>query len=263
MSHFSNSPVLDLKKIYSVWFRHAKRYRNSWLVNCLPPISEPIIYLLAFGVGMGPLVGEVHYQGEVFEYFDFIAPGMIAVGVLFQSFFEGAYGTFVRIRYQLTWQSMLTTPLRFHHIFLGDYLWSITRGSIAGLLTAIVAYSFGVLSVESFLLSLPLIILGSAVFGALGMCAAGIAKGIDQLNVPVFLAVVPMFALCGTYFPRDVLPTTIRQIAGALPLAALVDLLRSDLSPPENSALLYLVLFIWIAFLQAIAYRQLKRKLYA
>lgn len=256
------SLLTEAQHIYSVWYRHAKRYRNSWLVNCLPPISEPIIYLLAFGVGMGPLVGEIHYHGEVFEYFDFIAPGMIAVGVLFQAFFEGAYGTYVRIRYQLTWQAMLTTPLRFHHIFFGDYFWAITRGSIAGLLTAIVAYFFGVLSPTSFLIALPLIVLGSAVFAALGMCAAGIAKGIDQLNVPVFLLVVPMFALCGTYFPRDVLPNGIRQIAGVLPLAALVDLLRTDLSPPENSFALCLVLVLWIIVFSLIAYRKITKKLY-
>lgn len=257
-----NAIARELQQVYAVWFRHAKRYRNSWLVNCLPPISEPIIYLFGFGVGLGPLVGTVHYHGVDIEYFHFIAPAMIAVGMLFQAFFEGAYGTFVRLRYQLTWQSMLTTPLRFHHIFLGDYFWAITRGSIAGLLTAIVAYCFGVLSTTSFLLALPLLPIGSAVFAALGMAAAGIVRSIDQLNIPVFLALVPMFVLCGTYFPRDVLPAGLRELTALLPLSLLVDLLRADLVLPSNPLLLFGLLALWIGLLCGIAYRSIAKKLY-
>ena len=46
---------------------------------------------------------------------------MIAVGVLFQSFFEGAYGSFIRLNFQKTWQALLTAPLSFTDVFLGDW----------------------------------------------------------------------------------------------------------------------------------------------
>ena len=79
--------------VYSVWWRHFQVYRSTWLVNCLPPISEPIVYLLAFGYGLTPLIGEVQHLGQPVPYPQFLAPGMIAIGVLFQSFFEGARPT--------------------------------------------------------------------------------------------------------------------------------------------------------------------------
>jgi lipooligosaccharide transport system permease protein len=86
---------ISLWGVYSVWRRHAKVYQTTWLVNCLPPLSEPIIYLVAFGYGLTPLVGDITYAGQTVPYLNFIAPAMIGVGVLFQSFFEGAYGTLI------------------------------------------------------------------------------------------------------------------------------------------------------------------------
>ncbi len=124
--------------IYSVWHRHAKVYQRTWLVNSLPPLSEPLIYLVAFGYGLTPLIGEVSYNGQTISYLEFIAPGMIAIGVLFQSFFEGSFGSFIRLSYQKTWQALLTAPLSFTEVFLGDWLWATTKGTIAGLLTGIV-----------------------------------------------------------------------------------------------------------------------------
>ena len=132
--------------IYSVWRRHAKVYQKTWLVNSLPPLSEPLIYLIAFGYGLTPLIGDVTYQGQTVSYLQFIAPGMIAVGVLFQSFFEGSFGSFIRLSYQKTWQALLTAPLSFTEVFLGDWLWATTKGSIAGILTGLVAMSLGLYS---------------------------------------------------------------------------------------------------------------------
>ncbi|HEY9669031.1 MAG TPA: ABC transporter, partial [Coleofasciculaceae cyanobacterium] len=108
--------------VYSVWHRHARVYQKTWLVNSLLPISEPLLYLVAFGYGLTPLVGDVPYNGETIPYLKFIAPGMIAIGVLFQSFFEGAFGSFFRLNYQKTWQALLTAPLNFTEVFLGDWL---------------------------------------------------------------------------------------------------------------------------------------------
>lgn len=219
--------------IYSVWHRHAKVYQRTWLVNCLPPLSEPIIYLISFGYGLTPLVGEVTYAGQNVPYLQFIAPAMMAIGVLFQSFFEGAYASFIRLNYQKTWQALLTAPLSFTEVFLGDWLWATTKGMIAGSLTGVIAVIWGLYSGWNFLLALPILLLGSLVFGAMGLLTAGCVRQIDQINIPIFLLIVPMFTLCGTYFPRETLPPVLGGIATVLPLSSLTDLLRSNLGVPE------------------------------
>ena len=231
--------------VYSVWRRHFQVYRNTWLVNCLPPISEPIIYLIAFGYGLTPLVGDVVYAGATVPYARFLAPGMIAIGVLFQAFFEGAYSSFIRLNYQKTWQALLTAPLSFTDVYLGDWLWAATKGAIAGSLTGIVAIIGGLYSFHHLLLSFPFILLGSLLFGAFGLLVAGLVRKIDQVNVPIFLAIIPMFTLCGTYFPRQTLPLVLQRIADVLPLASLVDLLRWPLGLPQWWPLSLAWLALW------------------
>lgn len=220
---------VSLWGIYSVWHRHAKVYQRTWLVNCLPPVSEPIIYLVAFGYGLTPLVGDVTYAGQPVSYLKFIAPAMMGVGVLFQSFFEGAYASFIRLNFQRTWQALLTAPLSFTEVFLGDWLWATTKGMIAGTLTGIIAVLWGLYSGWNLLVALPIMLLGSLLFGAMGLLTAGLVRQIDQINIPIFTLIVPMFTLCGTYFPRETLPPFLEKIATLLPLASLTDLLRWNL----------------------------------
>lgn len=243
--------------IYSVWHRHAKVYQKTWLVNSLPPLSEPLIYLVAFGYGLTPLVGEVTYNGQTLSYLQFIAPGMMAVGVLFQSFFEGAFGSFIRLSYQKTWQALLTAPLTFTEVFVGDWLWATTRGTIAGLLTGLVAVVWGLYSGWQLLVSLPLIVLASMLFAVLGLFTAGSVKSVDQINVPIFLFVVPMFTLCGTYFPRHTLPPLLSYVASVLPLASVVDLLRWPFGLPQFWLLELIWLLLWTSAFCVLAWRQI------
>ena len=243
--------------IYSVWHRHAKVYQKTWLVNSLPPLSEPLINLFAFGYGLTPLVGDVLYNGHTIPYLKFLAPGMMASGVLFQSFFEGAYGSFFRLNYQKTWKALLTAPLSFTEVFLGDWLWATTKGVLAGFLTSIVAVIWGLYSGWHLLIFFPIIVLGSMLFGVLGMLMAGTVRTIDQINVPIFLFIIPMFTLGGTYFPRSTLPPLLGHMAGFLPLASVVDLLRSPLGLPSFWFLELMWLLLWISVCAVLAWRQI------
>lgn len=248
--------------VYSVWHRHAKVYQKTWLVNSLPPLSEPVMYLIAFGYGLTPLVGDVSYNGQTIPYLQFLAPGMMAIGVLFQSFFEGAFGSFIRLSFQKTWQALLTAPLSFTEVFLGDWLWAATKGIIAGFVTGLVAVVWGLYSGWHLLVSLPLIILGSLLFSVMGLFVAGTVRTIDQINVPIFLFLIPMFTLCGTYFPRDTLPSWLGQLAAFLPLASIVDLLRWPLGLPGFWFLELLWLLLWIGVFCALAWRQIYPQLF-
>lgn len=183
-------------------------------------------------------------------------------GYYFNPFFEGSFGSFLRLSYQKTWQGLLTAPLSFTEVFLGDWLWAATKGTIAGFLTSIVTVIWGLYPVWYLLIALPLIILGSLLFGVMGLFTAGSVRTIDQINVPIFLFVVPMFTLCGTYFPRTTLPSVLGQVAGILPLSSLVDLLRLPLGLPSYWFLELLWLLLWISVFSVFAWRQIYPQLF-
>ncbi|NMG08648.1 ABC transporter permease [Brasilonema sp. UFV-L1] len=249
-------PSVSVWGVYSVWHRHAKVYQRTWLVNCLPPLLEPIIHLVAFGYGLMPLIGAITYAEQQIPYLKFIAPGTMAVGVLFHSFLEGAFASFVRIHFQKTWQALLTAPLSFSEVFLGDWLWATTKGMITGTLTGTVAVFWGLYPAWNLLLSLPIMLLGSLVFSAMGLLTAGTVRQSDQINIPIFLLIVPMFTLCGTYFPRQTLPPFLERIASVLPMASFTDLLRWNFGLPSfwwlkiSWLLVLMVVFAYLAMCQ-------------
>jgi lipooligosaccharide transport system permease protein len=96
----------------------------------------------------------------------------------------------------------------------------------------------------------------------MGLFTAGTVRTVDQINVPIFLLIVPMFTLCGTYFPRSTLPPVLGSIAGVLPLASLVDLLRWPLGLPGFWFLELIGLLLWISVFSVLAWRQIYPQLF-
>jgi len=71
-----------------VWQRNFTVYRESWKVNFLPPLLEPLFYLLAFGIGFSGLIRGVTYASREVSYVRFIAPALVAISIMNNSFFE-------------------------------------------------------------------------------------------------------------------------------------------------------------------------------
>jgi lipooligosaccharide transport system permease protein len=256
-------PILSVWGAYSVWHRHLRAYVKTWQSNCLPPLMEPIVYLFAFGLGLSPVIRELTYHGVKVSYLEFIGPGMVGIGIISQAFFEGTYGTYIRIRYQRTWHALLAGPLSFFDVFVGELCWAASKGMLGGVLTGLVAWSFGVYPLKAFFQALPLIVLASFLFAALGIFTAGIIRSIDQINVPTFLFIIPMMVISGTYFPRDGLPQTLKFFVDLLPLSALVDLLRWHLAPPEYPVASILWLIFWASAFGVLAALKIKGRVIA
>ena len=189
-----------------IWQRNLTVYRKSWKISFIPPFLEPLFYLLAFGVGLSSLVGPVHYQGSEISYIRFIAPGLLAISIMYNAFFETTYTSYVRMYYQKTFDAMMATPLSLEEIITGEIVWGATKSFIAATIMLGVISAFGLLSYPECLLILPLAFLGGIAFASIGMVFTGMVANIEMFNLPVFLFITPMFLFSGTFFPTENLP---------------------------------------------------------
>ena len=114
-------------RAWHMWRRNIDVSLVNWKTNVAPPLLEPVLYILAFGFGLGAYVQRIQYAGNFYDYLAFMAPGMVAVGIMFHATFDTMYGAFVRMRYQKTFDALITTPLSAEDILAGEILPELDR----------------------------------------------------------------------------------------------------------------------------------------
>jgi lipooligosaccharide transport system permease protein len=250
-------------RAWRVWQRDFDVYRTTWKLNFLPPLMEPVLYVLAFGLGMGKLIGSVSYFGDEIPYLTFMVPGILAVAIMFWSYFETTYSSFVRMYYQRTFEAMVATPLLVDDVIAGEWLWGATKSLLAASLMLLAVSVFGLASWPSSLLVLPLAIAGGLLFSALGLITTALSPTIESFNLPIFLLIFPMFLFSGTFFPIDILPLWAKGVALALPLTHISLLVRGAFlgAPPPMAWASVLYLAVVTPIVVAIAFRLMKRRL--
>jgi lipooligosaccharide transport system permease protein len=216
-------PTLSRRTI-EVWRRNAKVFMKTYKVNFIPPVVEPILYLLAFGYGLGSIVQPI----DGHPYVNWIAPALIGITIMNSSFFECTYASFVRMYFQRTFDAIIATPLNVEEVIAGEVLWGATRSVIsAGIMLAVLTV-FGLATYPLAILVIPLAFIGGLMFAVFGMCFTAITPRIDSLNYPTSLFIAPMFLVSGTFFPLDHFPSGVQTFANLfVPLVPVVKISRA------------------------------------
>jgi lipooligosaccharide transport system permease protein len=256
-------------RVWRVWRRNLEVFTKTIFVNFLPALMEPILYLAAFGVGLGALITGSVNGGS---YIQFIGPGLIAISVMYGSFFECTYASFVRMYFQKTFDAIIATPVSVDEVIAGELLWGATRAAINGTIVLAVVAAFGLVSSPWALLVPVVAFFGGLLFASLAMCFTALASTIDFFNFPTFLFITPMFLLSGTFFPLVLLPNVLQTAALAvMPLTHIVDLTRGLMTGSMQSFLglspeaMWVLAVVWIALVTLmffiLAINLMKRKL--
>ncbi|MDP9228058.1 MAG: ABC transporter permease [Actinomycetota bacterium] len=250
---------LEPAAITGVMSREAANFRTYWKGTAFSSILEPVVYLLAFGLGLGAtLINGV----DGLSYVEFVGTGMVATAVIFSSALPAMFGTFVKERFQNTYDAILAAPVDPEEIVTAEMLWIGLRAGFFGCFPLIVSMLFFGLDPSPGMLLVPLFAFVTALgFAAFGISVAASVDKIDQFNYVTTLVITPLFLVAGTFFPIDQLPEGFQVAANFNPLYQLVELVRAaafGFEPVDALRFAGLVVFAFVLWRIAVA-RMTKR----
>jgi len=238
-----------LNVIYILWLRQLKRYMRS-RARVISSLAQPLLYLLAMGYGLGP----VFQQAGKGSYLQFIAPGLIAMTILFTSIFSGI--ELIMDRQFGFLKETLVAPVPRLWIILGRILGGATVALLQGLLFLLVCLIAGYRwqvagTLPAFLLMAEIGIL----FCALGSAIGSVLSDMQGFQLIMGFLVMPLFFLSGAMFPLSDLSKAMTVVTSLDPLSYGVDGLRHCLNGAAHFGLAtdLLVLSVVAALLVALS----------
>jgi lipooligosaccharide transport system permease protein len=250
---------LEPAAIGGIMSREVANFRTFWKSTTFSSVLEPVVYLLAFGLGLGAtIVDEV----DGMAYVEFVGTGMVATAVIFSSALPAMFGTFVKHRFQRTYDAILAAPVDVEELVTAEMLWIGLRSGVYGTFPLIVSMFFGLDPAPGMVL-VPLFAFITALgFAAFGIAVAATVAKIDQFSYVTTLCVTPLFLVAGTFFPIDQLPEGLQVLAQFNPLHQLVVLVRHACFGFEATDLLRIGALIAFALvLWRVAVRRMEKRL--
>lgn len=213
-------------RFWPVFMRNLLVWRKLALPSLVANIAEPLMWLVAFGYGMGALVGEVSLGEEKVPYILFLASGSICMSAMNAATFEALYSAFSRMHVQKTWDGILNAPMRLDDVLLAEMLWAAFKALFT--ITAIlgVMMLLGITHSWKLLAAWPILLFVGTTFSCIALIFNALAKGYDFFSYYFTLFLTPMMFLSGVFFPRDQLPDIVRDISAWLPLTQAIALVR-------------------------------------
>ena len=239
-------------------------FQRNWLVwkklaipSLVGNIAEPLMWLVAFGYGLGALLGQIELGGEKVPYILFLASGSICMSAMNAATFEALYSAFSRMHVQKTWDGIMNAPVRLDDVVLAEMLWAAFKALFSVTAILLVMIALGISHSWKLLVAWPVLLGVGITFSCMALIFNALAKGYDFFTYYFTLFLTPMMFLSGIFFPREQLPAFVRVIADWLPLSVAVDLVRPmflDRWPDEPVRLVaVLAMFAGVSFWIALA----------
>ena len=217
-------------RFWPVFLRNLLVWRKLAIPSLVGNIAEPLMWLVAFGYGMGALVGQVSISHEggttQVPYILFLASGSICMSAMNAASFEALYSAFSRMHVQKTWDGIMNAPVSLDNVVLAEMLWAGFKALFTVTAILLVMLALGISHSPKLLVAWPVLLGAGITFSCIALIFNALAQGYDFFTYYFTLFLTPMMFLSGVFFPRDQLPAPLRLVSDWLPLTSAVELVR-------------------------------------
>jgi ABC-2 type transport system permease protein len=225
---------INLIGLATIVRREIRRIVRIWLQTIVPPAITMTLYFVIFGSLIGQRIGEM----DGVPYTSFIAPGLIMMAVITNSF-GNVVSSFFSGKMQMHLEEMLVSPMSYASIVVGYVTGGVARGLMVGGLVTLVALFFADLGIAHPLVTVSVIVLTSVVFSLGGLLNALFAKTFDDISIIPTFVLAPLTYLGGVFFSTALLPPFWQSVALANPILYMVNAFRYGMLGRSDIPLAY------------------------
>ena len=162
-----------------MFLRNLLVWRKLAIPSMIGNIADPLIALVAFGYGLGALVGEVRQGDVMVPYVLYLGGGYICTSAMNAASFEALYSAFSRMHVQKTWDSIMNAPVNLDNILLAEMLWASFKSLLTACAILLVMLGLGISHSPKLLLALPILLGVGITFSCIALIFNALAKGYD------------------------------------------------------------------------------------
>ena len=239
--------ALNLVAVRTIIRKEMTRVLRIWVQTIVPPAITMTLYFIIFGNLIGRRIGSM----DGFDYMQYIAPGLIMMSVITNSY-GNVVSSFFGAKFGRHLEEMLVAPMSYATIIIGPVAGGVLRGLLVGALVTIVALFFTRLEVAHPFVMISVVLLSSIVFSLAGFINAVFAKKFDDISIVPTFVLTPLTYLGGVFYSISLLPEFWQNVSKANPILYMVNAFRygilgsSDIS--IGNAYVILIVFVIVLF---------------
>ena len=226
---------------YALYKKEVLRFLNVWIQTIFSPLVSSLLFLMVLSLAIGNDRGEV--LGVTF--INFLAPGLIAMQVIQQSFSHSS-SSFMIGKIQGNIVDVLYAPLSAAEVTLAITLAAVTRSFIIASISIIIFYFIVDLQIKNYYLLIIYTLLSSFILGALGIIVGLWAEKFDHMATATNFVIVPLSFLSGTFYSIDKLPYFLQAISKANPFFYMIDGFRYSFIVKSDGSILVGLIYLSI-----------------
>ena len=216
---------MDLKlnwiALKTVVWKEVVRIIRIWIQTVVPPAITMTLYFIIFGNLIGSRIGTM----DGFDYMQFIAPGLIMMSVITNSY-GNVVSSFFGAKFARHIEEMLVAPMSNATVIIGHIAGGVFRGLLVGVLVTIVALFFTKLEVAHPFITISIVILSSTVFALAGFINGVFAQKFDDVSIVPTFVLTPLTYLGGVFYSISLLPEFWQKVSLANPILYMVNAFR-------------------------------------